>query len=207
MMLSMAYALSTSARQALIALMIHVSEASNPDLHSRYGLTIKKADRDQLSDEKLITWRKGARQAIFHDLTDKGWARAREEFTAEPPAKTSPAWRLHYATLRNLDRLMQKLDYQLADVFAPEESAEDGIRRVYGELAERSGDLIGLEKIRKRLTGISRADLDATLLELHRRRRIHLDPDPNRRILTDEARAAAISVGGEDMHLIAIGKL
>ena len=207
MMLPMADALSTSARQALIALMIHVSEASNPDLQNRYGLTIKKADRDQLSDEKLITWRKGARQAIFHELTDKGWARAREELTAEPPAKTSPAWRLHYATLRNLDRLMQKLDYQLADVFALKESAEDGIRRVYGELAERSGDLVGLEKIRERLTGISRADLDATLLDLNRRKQIHLDPDPNRRILTDEARAAAISVGGEDMHLIAIGKL
>jgi hypothetical protein len=204
MMLSMAVALSTSARQVLIALMIHVSEASNPDLHNRYGLTIKKTDRDQLSDEKLITWRKGARQAIFHELTDKGWARAREELTSEPPAKASPAWRLQYATLRSLDRVMQKLDYQLADVFVLEESAEDGIRRVYGELAEQPGDLVNLEKVRGRLAGISRAEVDAALVDLNRRKQIHLDPDPNRRVLSDEARAAAISVGGEDMHLIAI---
>lgn len=207
MMLSMAVPLTTSARQALIALMIHVSEASNPDLHSRYGLTIKKADRDQLSEEKLITWRKGARQAILHELTDKGWARAREELTAKPPEKASSAWRLHYATLRNLDRVMQRLDYHLADVFVLEEPAEDAIRRVYSELAEQAGDLVGLEKVRGRLTGVSRAELDAALLELNSRKQIHLDPDPNRRALTDEARAAAISVGGEDMHLIAIGKL
>jgi hypothetical protein len=187
--------------------MIHVSEASNPDLHNRYGLTIKKPDRDQLSDEKLITWRRGARQAIFHELTDKGWAKVREELTSEPPEKASPAWRLHYATLRNLDRVMQKLDYQLADVFVLDESAEDAIRRVYGELAEQSGDLVKLEKLRDQLTGISRAELDAALHDLNRRKQIHLDPDPNRRALTNEARAAAISVGGEDMHLIAIGKL
>ncbi|GAA0582341.1 hypothetical protein GCM10010172_79310 [Paractinoplanes ferrugineus] len=203
----MAVALSTSARQALIALMIHVSEASNPDLQNRFGVTIKKPDRDQLSDEKLIMWRKGARQAIFHELTDKGWARARAELTAEPPAKASPAWRLHYATLRNLDRLMQTLDYQLADVFVLAESAEDGLRRVYGELAEQAGDLVELAKVRGRLTGVPRAELDATLLDLSRRKQIHLDPDPNRRALTDDARAAAISVGGEDMHLIAIGAL
>ncbi|MEV6633277.1 hypothetical protein AB0M54_21270 [Actinoplanes sp. NPDC051470] len=201
----MAAALSTSARQALIALMIHVSEASNPDLQNRFGLTIKKPDRDRLNDEKLITWRKGARQAIFHELTDKGWARARTELTSEPPEKASPAWRLHYATLRNLDRMMQKLDYQLSDVFVLEESPEDGIRRVYGELAGQPGELVGLDQLRGRLAGISRAELDAALIDLNRRKQIHLDPDPNRRVLTDEARAAAISVGGEDMHLIAIG--
>lgn len=206
MMLFMADALGTSARQTLIALMIHVSEASNPDLHARFGVTVKKADRDRLTDEKLITWRKGARQAIFHELTDKGWARAREELVADPPARTSPAWRLHYATLRTLDRLMQRLDYQLADVFTPAEPAEDGIRRVYGELAERPGDLVGLHRIRERLTGVPRDELDAVLLDLNRRRQIHLDPDPNRRALTEDARTGAVRVGGEDMHLIAIGK-
>jgi len=41
----MSVALSTPARQALVALMLHVTEASNPDLRKLYHVTIEKSAR------------------------------------------------------------------------------------------------------------------------------------------------------------------
>jgi hypothetical protein len=205
----MSVALSTPARQALVALMLHVTEASNPDLKKLYNVTIEKPSRDQLTIEKLITWHKGLRGAIFHELTDQGWARAREEFTSAPFPGLGPASRLLYGTFRHLDRLMIQNGYQLADVFTREDlgplSIEERVRHAYGELAEAAGDLVSLVRLRDNLPDIPRVQLDKILLELNRQRVIQLDPDPNRKALSDRAKAAAIPLGGEDMHLITIG--
>jgi hypothetical protein len=205
----MSVALSTPARQALVALMLHVTEASNPDLRRLYHFTIEKSARDQLTHEKLITWKKGPRGAIFHELTDQGWVRGRDELTLAPPEGVGAAWHLLYGTLRHLNGLMIKNGYQLSDVFAGEDpgplSIEDRIRRAYGELAGAPGALVSLARLRDELPDIPRKNLDEALLDLDRQRAIQLDPDPNRKALSDRAKVAAIPLGGEDMHLITIG--
>jgi hypothetical protein len=206
----MSVALSTPARQALVALMMHVTEASNPDLRKLYRVTIDKTARDQLTGGKLITWKKGLRGAIFHELTDDGWARGRDELTLAPPDGVGAAWHLLYGTFRHLNGLMIKNGYQLADVFAHADPGprlvEDRIRQAYGELAAEPGELISLARLREELPDIPRKSLDAALLELDRQRAIQLEPDPHRIALTDRAKAAAIPLGGEDMHLITIGR-
>jgi hypothetical protein len=205
----MSVALSTPARQALVALMLHVTEASNPDLRKLYHVTIEKSARDQLTREKLITWKKGLRGAIFHELTDQGWVRGRDELTLAPPDGVGAAWHLLYGTFRHLNGLMIKNGYQLSDVFSGADpgplSIEDRIRQAYGELAGESGDLVSLARLRDELPDITRKDLDEALLALDRRRAIQLDPDSNRKALSDRAKAAAVALGGEDMHLITIG--
>lgn len=213
--------LGTSARQALIALMVRVTPVSNPDLRKSYRMEIDKATRKELADAKLITWRKGLRGAIFHELTERGWIRAREEFTSPPPEKVSGAWLLHYATLRHLGSMLDRHDQKMADVYAesdpgPATAAEGGdrvrespleerIRQAYLELAETPGDLVSLLSLRKRLPDVDRTDLDRVLREMDRRRDIHLDPDPGRNELPPEALDAVIVVGGEDKHLLTIG--
>ena len=205
----MPVALSTPARQALVALLLHVTEASNPDLRRLYRFTIDKAARDQLTSEKLITWKKGQRGAIFHELTEQGWIRGREELTVAPPEGVGAAWHLLYGAFRHLDGLMVKNRYQLSDVFAGEDpgpgTLEDRIRQAYGELADEPGALVSLARLRDELAGIPRQELDETLLAMNRQQVIQLDPDPNRKALSDRAKAAAIPLGGEDMHLITIG--
>ncbi len=190
--------------------MLHVTEASNPDLRKLYRVTIEKSARDQLTQEKLITWKKGPRGAIFHELTDQGWVRGRDELTLAPPGGVGAAWHLLYGTFRHLNGLMTKNRYQLSDVFANADpgplSIEDRIRQVYGELAGESGELVSLARLRDDLSDIPRKDLDEALLDLDRRRAIQLEPDPHRIALSDRARAAAIPLGGEDMHLITIGR-
>lgn len=81
-------------------------------------------------------------------------------------------------------------------------SLTDQIGATVERLATYPGDLVSLAQLRKELPGVPRVELDRTLLTLNRSRTFQLDPDPNRRVMTDEYRAAAISVGGEDMHLI-----
>jgi hypothetical protein len=205
----MSVALSTPARQALVALMLHVTEASNPDLRKMYRVTIEKAARDQLTREKLITWKKGLRGAIFHELTDQGWVRGRDELTLAPPEGVGAAWHLLYGTFRHLNGLMIKNGYQLSDIFGDRDagplSVEDRIRNAYGELAGEPGALVSLARLRDELSDIPRQNLDEALLDLDRQRAIQLDPDPNRKALSDRAKAAAIPLGGEDMHLITIG--
>jgi hypothetical protein len=206
---AMSVALSTPARQALVALMLHVTEASNPDLQRLYHVTITKPAREQLTIEKLIVWKKGLRGAIFHELTDEGWARGRDELTLPPPDGVGAAWHLLYGTFRHLNGLMIKNGYQLADVFAHEDpgpvSIEDRIRQAYGELAGEPGDLVSLARLRDELPDIPRKSLDDALLDLDRQRAIQLEPDPHRAALGDREKAAAIPLGGEDKHLITIG--
>jgi hypothetical protein len=190
--------------------MLHVTEASNPDLQRLYHVTIKPAARDQLTGEKLITWRKGLRGAIFHELTDDGWARARDELTLPPIAGTGPAPHLLYGAFRHLNRMMIKSGYQLSDVFDEKDpgplTVEARIRQAYDDLAGEPGDLVSLARLRDALPGIPRKSLDESLLDLDRQQAIQLEPDPNRMALTDRAKAAAIPLGGEDMHLITIGQ-
>jgi len=206
----MSVALSTPARQALVALMLHVTEASNPDLRKLYHVTIEKSARDQLTREKLITWKKGLRNAIFHELTDQGWVRGRDELTLAPPEGAGPAWHLLYGMFRHLNGLMIKKGYQLSDVFTGEDSGplsiEGRIRQAYGELAGEPGALVSLARLRDELPDIPRKSLDEVLLDLDRQRAIQLEPDPHRVALSDRAKAAAIPLGGEDMHLITIGR-
>jgi hypothetical protein len=205
----MSVVLSTPARQALVALMLHVTEASNPELRKLYHVTIEKSARDQLTHAGLMTWKKGLRNAIFHELTEDGWIRGRDELTLAPPEGVGAAWHLLYGTFRHLNGLMIKNDYELSDVFVSEDhgplSIEDRIRRAYADLAGEPGALVSLARLRDELPDIPRKKLDEALLDLDRQRAIQLDPDPNRKALSDRAKAAAIPLGGEDMHLITIG--
>ncbi|GIF42996.1 hypothetical protein [Actinoplanes xinjiangensis] len=212
----MAAELSTPARQVLIALMVRAERVSNPDLRKAYRIEITKAVREELAAAGLLVFEKGPRNAIFHELTDRGWARARREFRCPPPERVSGAWLLHYATLRHLAGLLDRTDRQIADVFTEPDrgpgtgtgtgSIEDRILDAYRELAEKPGDLVGLVALRQRLTGVDRTDQDRALAGLDRRREIHLDPDPARHELTPDAHDAAILIGGEAKHLITIGR-
>jgi hypothetical protein len=220
--------LKTPARQALIALVLFVEEATNPVLHERFGLKIDKATREQLVEAELVTLGKGLNRATTHELTEKGWKRGRAELAAMAPAfagNAGPAWgRLLYGALNVLDRLMTEKKLQMAHVFTVPEatavaeqetepdsgeeelsvSVEDRVLATYDELAELPGDLVSLARLRGKLVDVSRADLDRVLKAMDRARIIQLDPDPNRKALPPEAREAAINIGGEDKHLLTI---
>jgi hypothetical protein len=87
-------------------------------------------------------------------------------------------------------------------------SVEDRVRKAIADIhvedGSRTGDLVSLARVREKLGDLSRTDQDAALRKLDRDRSIQLDPEPNRKALTDRSRQAAIQVGGEDKHLVSL---
>lgn len=79
----------------------------------------------------------------------------------------------------------------------------DAIVVAYLELCVDNQDWIRLARIRP-LVNAPREMVDAELLAMMRGGSVHLAPDSNRKVLTEEDHAAAIRFGNEDHHLLAI---
>jgi hypothetical protein len=205
--------LNAPARQALIALLLHSEDVTNPILKAHFRLEIRKPEREQLRDAGLITVPGRDRNANIYRLTPKGRERARAELTESAPEGTGAGVHLLYAMANVLDRVMVQYGLDADKVFgaidaplpAPQEDVEGQVLAAYSSLAKRRGDLVSLVRLRDRLPGVDRETLDAALKSMDRRREIQLEPDPNHKSLPSEAREAALRLGGEDKHFIRMG--
>jgi hypothetical protein len=81
---------------------------------------------------------------------------------------------------------------------------ESRVRTVYEDLSVKQQDWVRLSKLREALGNPDDVEMRRVLLAMIRTGRVHLAPSSNRKGLTDADRAAAIRIGGEDKHLIAI---
>jgi hypothetical protein len=63
---------------------------------------------------------------------------------------------------------------------------------------------VSLRRLRPNLSGIDRSVLDAALVSLYTQPGITLIPEENQKSLTPDDRAAAVSIGGQDKHLISM---
>ncbi|MGU3499470.1 hypothetical protein [Mycobacterium sp. C31M] len=194
--------LTGTERAVLLVLMAQSRPVPNPEL-IEYGPKLDKPSRDKLNELKLIESDRSSGRYV-HDLTDRGWRLCRDIITAgAPPRSTGPAKTL-YTVLAGLDHYLGTADLSLADVFgAPaEQSSADRIRATYTALAPRPGAWVGLARLRAELPDLT--DIDVTLTELYRSGAVSLIPEENQKVLTDDDRAAALTVGGQAKHLMAI---
>lgn len=191
-----------SARAALMALMLANREVPNPELVSQHKIRLSRAERERLNGEKLLETRTDTRPYL-HRITDKGieWCMADLVKTAPPP-RSGPLVR---ASFELLQRLVQYLRQRgiLADAIRSGD-LESLIRAVYLDLSVGPQDWIRLARIRPRLNGAGKSEVDEVLLKMMKTGTVHLAPDSNRKVLTDADHEAAIRIGGEDKHLIAI---
>lgn len=111
-----------------------------------------------------------------------------------------------YAVLAGVGRYLDHAEKGLADVFyiAPAETLTDRIRAIYQKLAERPGYYISLTDLRQELNGVLRVDVDEALLELNQEKGVTLAPEEDQKTLTAQDRAAALRLGTQDVHLLAI---
>ena len=193
---------------ALLTLMAVAREIDNTELEEVTGIRITGDVRRRLNDLGLVTSTRAGNKPYVHDLTDKGWVRCRAEFSAERPARPGYYGYAFFAVLNGLDRFLNREDRQLADVFQPKvddgPDVETQIRTAYRKLAPRPGDWVHLAKLRPLLNGTSDADVDGVLKALGRKQEITLAPNPDRKGVTAEDRAAAVRIGGDENHMIAI---
>ena len=125
-----------------------------------------------------------------------------------------------YTVLAGLARYLDRTDQSLADLFWPaglgagaKPSAvqparygqvEESVRTAYLRLARRPGGWVGLARLRTELSNVPRPALDAALVRMFRQPGISLIPEENQKVLTPADRDAAVEIGDEDKHLIAI---
>ncbi|MDR7278425.1 hypothetical protein [Catenuloplanes atrovinosus] len=197
--------LSARARRALIALVFHPDATTNRVIHERFGFKIEATERNELDGRGFITWTRAAHNAYAHQLTDAGLRRCRTELSAEAPDGATPTDRILYATWQLVARtLPDSLPELRSYIGVPPPSLPDRILATYRNLVSRPGGTVSLSDLRKHLDVTDRGEVDRTLIDMDRQRRIQLEPDPDRAALTAEARDAAVVLSGQQMHLILV---
>jgi hypothetical protein len=208
----MAY--SVPERAILFALMAQGRELSSNELKELYKIELKGASRTKLNRDGLLVSRKLGR-GFVHDLTDRGWAWVRNEFTQAPPSGSGSLVAALYAVLAALAGGLERHELKLADLMdAGTPTAKmgngsaltllDRIKTAYRQLARRSQDWVYLSELRPLIPGATKAQVDSALKEMYRDRVINLTLEEDQKSLTAAQRSAAIRIGVDDMHLIAM---
>jgi hypothetical protein len=192
----------SSAKAALMVLMLANRAVPNTELVSQHKIRLSPADRDTLNDDGLLETSMKTRPYV-HQITNDGieWCMA-DLVDGEPPSRSGALARVHAELLRRFVRYHQQRG-TLADAIRLG-GLESLIRAVYLDLSVKPQDWIRLARIRPRLNGADKGEVDEVLLKMVRTGKVHLAPDSNRKVLTDADRAAAIRIGSEDKHLLAI---
>ncbi|MEQ4303695.1 hypothetical protein ABNF97_20345 [Plantactinospora sp. B6F1] len=213
-------------RCILVTLMIKATPLPQTYFTNIAGIGLKAEHRRRLLSRELI---EVTEKPITLALTDEGWRRAAEELGAEAPRGAGSTGGALYVALDFLRRLIDHSGTRADDLFrlqisggdvvsalaaapppapgpAPDRDADVAtmVRRTYQELAGRPGDYVMLSELRSALGDLPRAEVDAALVRLNRERNVHLVPESNQKVLRPEERAAAVNIGNQDKHLIAI---
>ena len=206
----------------LLTLMAESRPVTNTEL-KKLGPELRPESRRKLNRLKLVDTDTGTRP-YTHELADNGWARCFEELGAEAPPKAGPAGRTLYTLLASFQRYFARTGLRPADVFLPrsEEGAvtsgenpsaaglyetvplEGRVRAAYSQLAARPGGWVGLADLREVLADVSKDDLDPELVRMYGLPDVILVPEENQKTLTERDRAAAVVIGYQNTHVIAI---
>lgn len=159
-----------------------------------------------LTERELIVIDRGVRPFVY-ELTDAGWLAARQLLSAPAPAKVSPRTaRILWAVIGDFAAHMDRTGTELADIYPAriQHSTAERIVEVYHKLVESPADWLPLATLREHLEDQDREAVDKALTEMYTDRAIQLIAEANQKTLTSADREAAIWLGGEYRHLVAI---
>lgn len=207
--------LTGSEQAVLLVLMAECRPVPNARLKD-HGPQLTRPQREKLRRKGLI---EVTGNPMVVDLTDAGWRMCRAIVGSAAPDDVTGQKKTLYTLMRALDRYLTTADLSLADVMAPADviapadaaptsvpvpTVEDRVRSAYRDLADGPGAMVRLTRLRAALPEVSTDDLDAALRNLLHARHISLLPEENQKVLTDADDAAAILIGGQRNHLIAM---
>ncbi len=206
--------LTPSEGAILMVLMVEAREVLNTELITQYGLDVRKPQRDKLARLHYVSSRRAGRTTALL-LEDKGWVRMQSDFYFKARGATAlgAALTALHADLRG--RLLERSGAaNLTELFAqtelraPKASATDLRPRIvsaYDALAHEPGAWVNLSRLRPFFADLARADLDEALRELSLQDGVNIVPESNQRTLTAADHEAALRLGGQEKHLLAIG--
>ena len=202
---------------ALLILLQVGQEIANADLKNERGLELKRDSRERLVKLGLVDVRKEG-QRIFLGLSDGGWNRALTIIGSEPPARSGYAGATIYAQVDALRNYLHASGLALSDFYVPPQGEPEPapetvvelttddiiaqIRKAYGAIAQAPGDAVKLLRIRTALPDIGTAELDEALTVMNRADDALIFAEANQKTLTAADRAAAVTIGNQDKHLI-----
>ena len=188
-------------RAALIMLMKAGRPVPNPDL-TDIGIDLRPAGRTKLNRAGLIkSWQESRR--YIHEITDEGVTWCETEIPRlEVPPRSGPLVKLMFQITGLLVTHIAANGTRLLDVISPRD-LETLIRIAYLDLSVKPQDWVRLARLRPKLDA-DKTEVDEVLLRMVKAGEAHLAPDSNRKVLTPADHAAAIRVGSEDKHLMAI---
>ncbi len=198
----------------LVVLMSENRDIRNPDLKLHFGFEFKKPSRDKLNRLNYVETRTEG-SVMVHRLGDAAWDRFREPLNfdgARPRAFGAALGSLLAAVQRDLERSNRSLAMAFAPELAepaPRPAVEvdltDRIRKVYAATASAPRAWVSIADIRRELGDVDRAALDAALRLLERAADVNIVPESNQKALSDEDRRAAVTIGDQPKHFLAIG--
>ncbi len=197
--------LTGTQRAVLLVLMAEARPVRNPELPA-LGPELKKRDRDWLEQHGLIEV-SSENRALVLELTDKGWATCAVLIGSDAPERPTGQGKALYTVLRAVRRYFDRENLAPADVFVALDDTVDveaQVRAAYVTLAARAGGWVDLVRLRAALPEVSKREMDDALTQMQRDRGVSLIPEENQKTLTPADHAAAVHIGNQARHLMAI---
>ena len=205
----------TSADYAfLIILKAEGREISNTEMNKRYEVRLVSPAYEKLNAAGYVA-SETKRRPYRHVITDKGAnlltdPLSIDEDRAEEGEKRSTREKQLWAAVVAQQNEILRLRAVKGNGAAPviEEPADLGarIRAAYLELAGAPGEWVDLTALRPLLADVSKAALDKALTRMLDASDVRLEPEPFGHRVGAKERGAAVHIGGEDRHKLAIGR-
>jgi hypothetical protein len=213
--------LNASESAILMVLMAEAREVLNTELVERYGLDVRKPSRDKLTRLHYVASRKSGRTYALQ-LDDKGWVRVQNDLDFKLRGASALGAALTAVHVNLLDRVLDRSGCaSFAELFAltdmrgpapahvPAPDQQQGLRtrivNAYEALAKEPGGWVSLTRLRPFFGDLPTAVFDDALRQLSRESKVSIVPESNQKMLTDADVEAALHIGGQDKHLLAIG--
>jgi hypothetical protein len=199
----------------LFVLLLENRKVPNPELKNDHGIDLRPAGRTKLNKAGLLETHQEGRRLV-HEITETGISWCEHELAdgLKLPTRSGPLVRQTFELAHRLVEGLRRHGLRLIDVLGPagDESSDEElpadleslIRMAYEELSVKPQDWVRLAKLRPKLDGAEKDEVDRVLLTMAKTGLVHLAPDSNRKMLTDADHAAAIRIGSENKHLMAI---
>ena len=205
--------LTASENATLIVLMAEAREVLNTELKDRYGLDVRKESRDKFARLRYVSSRKSGRTFAMQ-LDDAGWVQAQTEMDFSSRGATAQGAALTALLTGLRDRVLDRSGcksfaelFALTDLRGPDAAPPLRTRLInaYQALAAEPGEWVSLTRLRPFFGDVPADAVDDALRRLAREPGVNVVPESNQKMLTDADVAAALHLGGQNKHLLAIG--
>jgi len=214
--------LTTVETATLLILLAEAVPVPNVRLTQEHRCELKKGSREKLERLKLIEVERVSGRLVL-TLGEKGWAYCHTQLASgSAPSGSGAIGGALYAVLWRWGRFLAAQRLSLGEFVAVSNAlavaaaradgqtpvgpdVEERVCAAYQRLAPRAGDLVSLADLRDLVGDLASADVDAALRRLQRRRGITLVPEANQKTLDARTRAAAVVIGDQPKHSIAMG--